>query len=145
MIVVREPRLVIAQRPTRRDHLHGAWWPYSTDIEREIIPLLTAVGARFRAVWGVMLNRDEWPTMTPAVQPARAGKIRISWYGLPESHLVVLQCSEHRRIALLLLPPETPEQIALTAILMASAPGNELTADETLVKARAQADAAKLH
>jgi hypothetical protein len=140
VIVLREPRLVIAQRPTRRDHLHGAWWPYSTDIEREIIPLLTAVAVRFRAVWGVMLNRDEWPAITPSSQPARAGKTRLSWYGLPEPHLVVLQCSEHRRIALLLLPPETPEQIALTAILMASAPGNELTAVDTLARARAQAE-----
>jgi Family of unknown function (DUF5994) len=138
----REPRLVIAQRPTRRDHLHGAWWPYTTDLERELAPMLTAVAARFRAVLGVMLNRDEWRDAPLAGQRARTDKAKISWYGLLEPHLVVLHCSGHRRVALLVLSPDTSEQIALTATLMASAPGNGLTTSETLARARAQANAA---
>jgi hypothetical protein len=142
VIAAREPRLVIAQRPTHRDHLHGAWWPYTSDIEHELAPMLAAVASRFRAVVGVMLNRDEWPTATLNWQPAQAGRLKISWYGVPERHLVVLHCSERRRIALLLLPPDTPEEVAVTATLMASAPGNGLTTNETLAKARAQADAA---
>jgi hypothetical protein len=36
------------------------------------------------------------------------------------------------------VPPDTPEVIAVTATLMASAPGNTLTAYQTLTKARAQ-------
>jgi hypothetical protein len=100
--------------------------------------MLTAAATRFRAVLGVMLNRDEWPGMVPVDLPARAGKAKISWYGLPEPHPVVLRCSEHRRIALPLVPPDTPEVIAVTATLMASAPGNTLTAYQTLTKARAQ-------
>lgn len=144
MSTARETRLVIAQRPTRRDHLHGAWWPYTTDIERELAPMLAAVAARFRDVLGVMLNRDEWPFASLGWQPAHPGKAKISWYGLPEQHLVVLHCSGQRRIALLVLPPDTPEQIALTATLMASAPGNLLTTNETLAKARAQANTAAI-
>ena len=139
VIAAREPRLVIAHRPTLRDHLHGAWWPYTTEIEHELAPMLAAVASRFRAVVGVMLNRDEWPSAALGWLPAHAGRLKISWYGLPESHLVVLHCSEQRRIALLLLPPDTPEQIAVTATLMASAPGNGLTTNETLTIARAQA------
>jgi hypothetical protein len=142
MIAARSPRIVIAQRPTLRDHLHGAWWPYTTDIEHELAPMLAAVASRFRAVAGVMLNRDEWPTAALNWLPVRAGRLKISWYGLPESHLVVLYCSEQRRIALLLLPPDTPEEIAVTATLMASAPGNGLTTNETLTIARAQANPA---
>ncbi len=140
MIAARELRLVIAHRPTLRDHLHGAWWPYTTDIERELAPMLAAAASRFRAVVGVMLNRDEWPTATLGWLPAQPGRLKISWYGLPESHLVVLHCSERRRIALLLLPPDTPEEIAVTATLMASTAGNGLTTNETLTIARAQAN-----
>jgi hypothetical protein len=140
MIATRSPRIVIAPRPTLRDHLHGAWWPYTTDIEHELAPMLAAVASRFRAVAGVMLNRDEWPTAALNWLPAQAGRLKISWYGLPESHLVVLHCSEQRRIALLLLPPNTPEGVAVTATLMASAPGNGLSTMETLLIARAQAD-----
>jgi hypothetical protein len=138
-MLVREPRLVIAQRPSRRDHLHGAWWPRSADLDQELIPMLSAVAARFGAVLGVMLNRNEWGDAPLAGQNSRAGKAKISWYGLDESQLVVLYCGQARRIALLLLPPDTPEPIALTATLMASAPGNVLSALETLTRARAQA------
>lgn len=142
MITTREPRLVITQRPTRRDHLHGAWWPYSTNIELELGPLLTATATRFRAVLGVMLNREEWPGAPASRQPAGAGRTKLSWYGLPEPHLVVLYCVDQRRIALLLLAPDTPEQVALTATLMASTPGNGLSTTETLARAATQPDVA---
>jgi Family of unknown function (DUF5994) len=134
-----EPRLAIARRPTRRDHLHGAWWPHSSDLDQELAPMLTLVAARFGAVLGVMLNREEWPDVALAGQLARTGKTKISWYGLAESHQMVLLCGQSRRLALLVLPPETPEPVALTATLMACAPGNALTTDETLARARAEA------
>jgi hypothetical protein len=140
MISVHEPRLVIARRPSRRDHLHGAWWPYTTNIELELAPMLTEVAARFPTVLGVMLNRDEWPSVPPVTPPIRAGNAKISWYGLPEPHLMVLRCGQYRRIAILVLPPDTPEAIAVMATLLASAPGNALTTKQTLAKARAQAN-----
>jgi hypothetical protein len=134
-----EPRLVIAQRPTRRDHLHGAWWPRSSDINHELVPMLNQVTVRFGAVLGIMLNRDEWPDAAVIGPHARVGTTKISWYGLAESHQAVLFCNQSRRISLLLLAPDTPEKVALTATLMACAPGNALTTEETLV--RAQIDA----
>src|SRR5579875_1813191 len=94
---IREPRLVIAQRPTRRDHLHGAWWPHSSDIDQELAPMLALVGARFGAVFGVMLNRDEWSDAAIAGHRTRMGKTKISWYGLAESHEMVLLCDRSRR------------------------------------------------
>jgi uncharacterized protein DUF5994 len=140
VIKVQSPRLVIAARPSLRDHLHGAWWPHTTDIDTELAPMLIAVASRFHAVLGVMLNRDEWPSGQSAGRPSRAGATKISWYGLPESHLVVLHCSSYRRIALLVVPPDTPEQLAVTATLIASTPGNALTAGQALAKASSQAN-----
>jgi Family of unknown function (DUF5994) len=134
-----DTRLVIAERLTRRDHLHGAWWPYTTDIERELAPMLSVAVTRFRAVIGVALNRDEWPGAPLLLQPLATGRPKISWYGLTEPHLAMLHCGGHNRIALLVLPPDAPEQVALTAMLMASAPGNCLTTTETLAKAREHA------
>ena len=138
MIRVQAPRLVIAPRPSLRDHLHGAWWPHTTNIELELAPMLTAVATRFHAVLGVMFNRDEWSPVPTAGHPIRSGTTKISWYGLLEPHLVVLHCSSYRRIALLVVPPETPEQLAVSATLIASAPGNVLTANQTLEKASSQ-------
>jgi hypothetical protein len=136
---VGEPRLVIAQRPTRRDHLHGAWWPYSSDIDQELAPMLALVGVRFGPVHGVMLNRDEWPDAAVAGYQTRIGKTKVSWYGLTEAHQMVLLCGQSRRLTLLVLPPDTPERTALSATLMSCAPGNVLSTEETLTRARAEA------
>jgi Family of unknown function (DUF5994) len=119
----RDTRLVIAERLTRRDHLHGAWWPYTTNIERELAAMLKLAITRSRAVLGVTLNRDEWPGAPLLLQPLATSSPKISWYGLTEPHLAMLHCGGHNRIALLVLPPDAPEEIALTAMLMASTPG----------------------
>jgi hypothetical protein len=140
-----EPRLVIAERPVRRDHLHGAWWPYTSDIERELAPMLSLAVTKLHAVLGVALNRDEWPGAPLVLQPLATSRTRISWYGLTEPHLAVLHCVRLNRIALLVLPPDTPEEVAATAMMMASARGNCLTTTETLTSALAhvQADPAQ--
>ena len=131
-----DTRLVIAERLARRDHLHGAWWPHSTNIERELAPLLSLALTRLHTVLGVTLNRDEWPGAPLILQPLTTRSPKISWYGLTEPHLAVLHCGGHNRIALLVLPPDTPEEVALTAMLMASTPGNCLTTTETLTGAQ---------
>jgi len=61
------------------------------------------------------------------------------WYGVTEPHQMVLLCDRSRRLALLVLPPDTPGPVALTATLMARAPGNALSTDETLNRAHAEA------
>lgn len=136
MTVRHDTRLVIAERLARRDHLHGAWWPHTTDIERELAPMLALAVTRLRAVLGVALNRDEWPGAPLVLQPLATSKPKVSWYGPTEPHLAVLHCGGSNRVALLVLPPDTPEPVALTAMFMASAPGNCLTTTETLIKAR---------
>ena len=135
----RDTRLVIAERPARRDHLHGAWWPYSTDIEAELAPMLTRALTRVHNVLGVTLNRDEWPGAPLLLQPLPIRSPKISWFGLAEPHLAMLHCGLQNRIALLVLPPDTPEEVAVTAMLMTATPGNRLTTTETLAMAREQA------
>lgn len=134
-----DTRLVIAERRARRDHLHGAWWPYSTDIEHELAPMLTRALTRVQAVLGVTLNREEWPGAPLLLQPLPTRSPKISWFGLTEPHLAMLHCSGQNRIALLVLPPDTPEPVAVTAMLMTAAPGNRLTTTETLARARERA------
>ena len=136
MTVRLDARLVIAERPARRDHLHGAWWPHTTEIERELAPMLSLAVRRFPAVLGVALNRNEWPDAPLVPQSLATSRTKISWYGLSEPHLAVLHCGGHNRIALLVLPPDALEQVALSAMLMASTPGNCLTTMETLARAR---------
>ena len=133
-----DTRLVIAERPARRDHLHGAWWPHSTDIEHELAPMLMRALTRVHAVLGVTLNREEWPGAPLLLQPLPTRSPKISWFGLTEPHLAMLHCGGQNRIALLVLPPNTLEEVAVTAMLLAAAPGNRLSTSETLARAREQ-------
>ena len=134
----RDTRLVIAERPARRDHLHGAWWPHSTDIEHELAPMLTRALTRVHTVLGVTLNREEWPGAPLLLQPLPTRSPKVSWFGLTEPHLAMLHCGGQNRIALLVLPPDTLEEVAVTAMLMTATPGNRLTTTETLARAREQ-------
>ena len=148
MIAIREPRLVIAEHPVRRDHLHGAWWPRSTEIGVELAPMLALASTRFRTVLGVALNRDEWLDPAASWQLFGASRVKVSWYGLRESNLAILHCGGHQRISLLVLPPHTPENVALAATFMACAPGNSLSTADTLARARehaGQVDHARTH
>lgn len=136
-MAVLEARLTLSERPAIRDHLHGAWWPRSADITAELAPLLRAVAGRMRVVVGVALNRNEWPG-APLVLPSMSlGRTKVSWYALVEPHLIVLRADQLRRFALLIVPPNTQEDIALTAMLMASRPGNILTTTDVLAHAHA--------
>lgn len=134
-------RLVLATRFARRDHLQGAWWPASRDLVLELPPLLAAAGHRLHGIYGVTLNREEWPDAPLLAQPLPVRSPTINWYGLAEAHLAVLHCVGGMRVTLLLLPPDTAEDVALTAMLMAATPGNDLSAAETLTWARDRAAA----
>jgi hypothetical protein len=134
-------RLLMAEHPALRDHLHGAWWPRSADISRELPPLLHAVATRGPTVLGVALSRAEWPDAPLEVHTSIAGRVRVSWYGLSEPNLMVLSLNRQRKLALLVVPPDTREDIALTAMLMAVRPGNDCRATEVLAHAHDDAAA----
>lgn len=122
--VARSVRLVLADHPNPRDHLHGAWWPRTLVVVDEVAQLISALASRNHTVRGMTLNRDEWPG-APLVMPASlAAKFRLGWYGLPEAHLAVLHLDQQRKRTLLVVPPSTPESIAVTAMLMSARPGN---------------------
>ena len=140
VIIGTEPRLVIAEHPALRDHLHGAWWPRTSDIISELAPLLRVVAGRVRVVLGVALNREEWPDAPLALQPTMTGRVKVTWYGLDEPHLMILRLDHQRKYSLLVVPPDTPEDVALTAMLMASRPGNDCTTTDILAHAHAHAE-----
>ena len=139
MSIARALRLAIAERPTRRDRLNGAWWPYSTNVDVELAPLLEAVGRRFRTVLEVLLDQEEWEPLPPSWQPASAGGATLTWRAMPEPHLAILRCRQRCWLTLLVLAPDTPEDVALTATLMAMQPGNALTTTQVLGGAQVRA------
>ncbi len=126
---------MIAHRLVHGDHLHGAWWPRSRNVNSEITPLLRTLTDRFRTVLGVALNRNEWPGAPLTLQLAQIGRTKITWYGLAEANLVVARFDHHRRLRLLVVPPGTAEEVARTASQMAATPGNALSTADVLARA----------
>ena len=130
-----EARLVVAERIVRRDCLHGTWWPRTTDIQAELALLLAHPRTRTHQVFRVSLNRDDWPGAPMIVQSTQTRSPKISWYAQHEPHLAQLHIRGPARIALLLLPPDTPEDVALTVMLMTTTSGNCLGTTQTLARA----------
>ena len=131
-----ETRLVIAEHLNRRDSLCGAWWPRTRRAADELPVMLRAAQQRFRSILGVTLSLQEWPGTDIGAQYC-GSRTKLNWYGLPSRDLAVLHVDGLRRINLLVVPPDTDESIALTAMLMASAPGNTRMPHELLAEASA--------
>lgn len=136
MPLLAEARLKLSTRPALLDRLHGAWWPTSDDLVSELPLMLVTAAPSVPAVIAVSLNRSEWPGAPLLFRASATHSPTLSWYGLPEPHLAVLQCTGRRRLVLLLVPPDTSHRVAAAAMAMASSPGNVLSAHQTLERAR---------
>jgi hypothetical protein len=132
--VTREARLVIAEHLNRRDNLCGAWWPRSRFVAEELPALLSVASRRFRTILGVTLTLAEWPGSDIGHQYC-GPRTKLNWYGLEARDLAVLHVEGARRINLLVIPPDTAESVAISAMLMASTPGNSRTPQQLLVDA----------
>lgn len=119
------PRLIHANR------LDGAWWPRSSDLIKELPPLLDAVAKRIGRVRGVLLNQDEW-LPTPVDWTPAGNRVRIGWYGHQEAHMAVLIGDSAKRVDLLVIPSADDPASASAAMTLATTMGNTLTGPETL-------------
>ena len=93
--------------------------------------MLQAAYRRFRAILGVTLTLEEWPGSDIAHHYC-GSRTKVNWYGLASRDLAVLHVDGPRRINLLVVPPGTPESVAITAMLMACTPGNSRTPGQLL-------------
>jgi hypothetical protein len=125
-------RLRMAPRLIHANSLDGAWWPRSTDLIKELPPLLEAVSKRIGRVRGVLLNQDEWlPTPVDWTPPGNH-RVRIGWYGHQEAHMAVLIGDSAKRIDLLVIPAGSDPPNAFAAMALATTMGNTMTGPEAL-------------
>jgi hypothetical protein len=72
------------------------------------------------------------------MHPTITGRVKVAWYGLAEPHMMVLRLDRQRKLVLLVVPPDTLENVALAAMLMAAQPGNDRTTTDVLAHAAAR-------
>jgi Family of unknown function (DUF5994) len=125
-------RLRMTPRLIHANSLDGAWWPRSTDLIKELPPLLLAVSKRIGRIRGVLLNQDEWlPTPVDWTPPGNH-RVRIGWYGHQEAHMAVLIGDSAKRVDLLVIPASSDASNAFAAMGLATTMGNTMTGPEAL-------------
>ncbi|MDT4894156.1 MAG: hypothetical protein QOE97_3191 [Pseudonocardiales bacterium] len=124
----------MAPRSSHGDRLHGAWWPYTLDLDKELQPVLLVIGERYGSIRGIMLNRAEWVETPLNWTPQGGHRTKVSWYGVQDPATAVV-LGAGKRLVLLVIPPDVDEKVATRAMGMATTPGNRLSAAETLAAA----------
>jgi len=103
----------------------GGWWPWSDDLVAELPVLVAALGARVGPVNRVSYHLDTWGTMARKA-PVDGRMVRFEGFRSIDRHTVVVIGSDHRRVSLLVVPPDAPEGAARAALR--SAAGHDSTA-----------------
>ncbi len=115
-------RLRLKPQAPVNGHVDGAWWPRSRDLAAELPELLAEIAPRMDPVGRISYHAPDWD---PAPRKVTSGShvVRLGWYLLLPSGTVDV-ISGLRRITLVVIPPETPEDAARAVLDRAGAADN---------------------
>jgi hypothetical protein len=123
-----------------QDRLDGAWWPYSRDLESEMSQLVQHFPSTHAPVSRAVYSRPDWDT-TPRKVAAGSRVIKVGSFPRDDTHVLILQLSDGRRLNLLVVPPDFTSGQGEEALLAGSTAGNRHTAAELLFEVTDQHDA----
>jgi hypothetical protein len=128
-------RLALKSELSGRGHVDGGWWPHSRDLQAELPDLIEAMCDRLGPVETVTYHLEDW-----AVPPRRivqdGAAVRLGGYRL-QAHGSVDIIARKQRATLLVVDPDTSEQLARATLTAASDEGNTETIPALLAHARA--------
>ena len=136
----RRPLRLKLGRAPGQDRLDGAWWPYSRDLESEMSDLVQQFPLADGRITRTVYSLRDWDT-APRELVAGQRVIEVGASPHDDSHLLVVELGDGRRLTLLVVPPDfTPGQ-GEEALLAGSTAGNRHTAGELLHEVTDQHDA----
>ncbi|MFJ6617457.1 DUF5994 family protein [Kitasatospora sp. NPDC091335] len=125
------PRLELEPTMSREGVFDGAWWPRSNRVLAELPDLITALGAHFGRILRVGLDTPAWDGVPRSVA-ANGLVVRINRFtGSGATISVTRGLQDH--LLLLVVPPGTAPDTAVSAMAGASATGNHTPAAELLL------------
>jgi hypothetical protein len=120
----REPlRLALSAHPGA-DTLDGGWWPQSRDLVTELADLVDHFPAAAGRVVRALYSPPDWEP-APRRVPIRGGTLKVGSFPHDDTHVVVLQTSDHVVLRLVVVPPDLSEDDGHEALLAASTSGNK--------------------
>jgi hypothetical protein len=108
----------------------GGWWPRSTDLAAEIVPLLDVLWTAGREMRRVSYNLDSWDK-TPRRIVIEGHLVHLGGYSRQSARVLSVSDARHGDTAdLLIIPFDTEPALAHRLLEVASEPGNLRTPDQ---------------
>jgi hypothetical protein len=118
----------------REGVLDGAWWPSSRDIGAELPALLSALTEHLGPLSRVGLDASAWEGLpTRIVIDDRV--VHVDSFPVGDATVLITR-GENDLFSLLVVPPDTPPEVARAAMDQAVRAGNPSTAEQILIDTR---------
>lgn len=134
------PRLRTEPTRSARTLLDGGWWPRSTDPLAELPGLVLAIDLLHGPIVRLLLNTDIWDG-NPRRLTVDGRVVRLGYFTSQPASLLTAICRNDDRVDLLVVPPDTPVDLAEAAMERAATAGNRVHAPRLLTVAAEPAPA----
>ena len=108
----RAPIRLLLRDGASADHLDGAWWPQSRDLQTEAADLVDHFPPLTGYINRLLFSRPDWDN--PVVDGrgirrirARRGPVKVGSFPSDDTHLMVLTLSTGQRLRIRVIPPDT--------------------------------------
>jgi hypothetical protein len=125
------PRVCLVPVRASRAVLDGGWWPRSADPAVELPGLVVVLSERYGAIRQMMLNRGSWDAW-PRRLAVGTRIVRIGWFASVDPALAIATTDRGDQLDLLVVPPSTVEDRALSAMAQAADPTDTVRAPDIL-------------
>ncbi|MFD7643971.1 DUF5994 family protein [Kitasatospora sp. NPDC059795] len=125
-------RLSLTPSGVQPGRLDGAWWPRSRDLLLELPVLAADIDERWGRITRITVNPARWPVI-PRRIPVTGHTVHAGWFTTEQDeHTIAVFSYAPRRLALLVVPPETDAVDAARLMSQAADPANTRTASDLL-------------
>jgi hypothetical protein len=105
-------RLTLSELPPAQTALDGSWWPRSRELADEVPALVAELRRQGRPADRVTYNPQLWAP-GPSRLRADGHLLRLGWFASEDPHQITLtEAGSRFRTVLLVVPPQTPEDVA---------------------------------
>src|SRR6266498_1649310 len=128
-----EVRLRVKPNTASRGHVDGAWWPRSRRPAAEFPGLILAMSSWVGPVRRVAYRLDDW-NPTASELTVEGWPVTLAGLSTLQENTVVVAGTDQRRMALLVVPPHTPGDIARAVLRSMTGPDATGTVEEILAR-----------
>ncbi|SCE95509.1 hypothetical protein GA0074695_2435 [Micromonospora viridifaciens] len=128
------PRLRIEPTRAARTLLDGGWWPRSTNPLAELPGLVLAIDLLHGPIVRLLLNTETWDG-NPRRLTIGGRVLRLGYFTSQPASLLTAICLNEARVDLLVVPPDTPADLAEAAMARAATAGNIVHTPQLLTAA----------